>query len=91
MKRCPQCNRIEADDTPTFCRADGTALISASGSFSGNMNTAKVGSAPSVPSDFETNVVFSIRSLPPPHAGCPRGDPGPLAVPHLMDGLAPVD
>src|SRR5216110_3311419 len=21
-----------------------------------------------------------IRSLPPPHAGCPRGDPGPLAV-----------
>jgi hypothetical protein len=21
-----------------------------------------------------------IRSLPPPHAGCPRGDPGPLPV-----------
>ena len=25
----------------------------------------------------------STRSLPPPHAGCPRGDPGPLPVLHL--------
>src|SRR5229473_8193568 len=25
-------------------------------------------------------VEHSIRSLPPPHAGCPRGDPGPLPV-----------
>ena len=26
MKRCPQCNRIESDDTLAFCRVDGTAL-----------------------------------------------------------------
>ena len=28
MKRCPACKRVEADDTLTFCRADGTILIS---------------------------------------------------------------
>src|SRR5437660_1218988 len=27
MKRCPQCNRVETDDTLAFCRADGTRLI----------------------------------------------------------------
>ena len=28
MKRCPACNRVEADDTLAFCRADGTPLVS---------------------------------------------------------------
>jgi len=27
MKRCPQCNRVESDDTLVFCRTDGTALV----------------------------------------------------------------
>lgn len=27
MKRCPQCNRVEADDALVFCRTDGTALV----------------------------------------------------------------
>jgi TolB-like protein/Flp pilus assembly protein TadD len=27
MKRCPQCNRVETDDSLGFCRADGTALV----------------------------------------------------------------
>ena len=27
MKRCPQCNRVEADDSLAFCRTDGVALI----------------------------------------------------------------
>jgi TolB-like protein/Flp pilus assembly protein TadD len=26
MKRCPQCNRVESDDSLAFCRVDGTAL-----------------------------------------------------------------
>jgi len=26
MKRCPQCNLVETDDSLRFCRADGTAL-----------------------------------------------------------------
>jgi TolB-like protein len=27
MKRCPQCNRVEADQTLSFCRVDGTPLV----------------------------------------------------------------
>ncbi|MGI8836054.1 MAG: hypothetical protein ACR2H4_05385 [Pyrinomonadaceae bacterium] len=27
MKRCPQCNRAEADDALVFCRTDGAALV----------------------------------------------------------------
>ncbi len=32
MKRCPQCNRVGADDALTFCRADGTPLVGDGGS-----------------------------------------------------------
>src|SRR5437660_688054 len=28
MKRCPECKRVENDDTLTYCRADGTPLVS---------------------------------------------------------------
>ena len=28
MKRCPQCNRVEADATLVFCRTDGAPLVS---------------------------------------------------------------
>jgi TolB-like protein/Tfp pilus assembly protein PilF len=31
MKRCPQCNRVEADDYLVFCRVDGSPLAEASG------------------------------------------------------------
>jgi TolB-like protein/Tfp pilus assembly protein PilF len=30
MKRCPQCHRVEADDTLAFCRVDGSSLDAAS-------------------------------------------------------------
>ncbi len=30
MKRCPQCNRVENDDTLTFCRVDGVLLVTGS-------------------------------------------------------------
>jgi len=33
MKRCPQCNYIESDDTLTYCRVDGTLLVRCSLSF----------------------------------------------------------
>src|SRR5437867_49335 len=49
MKRCPQCNRVESDDALVYCRADGTALISDSGSFSGDAGTAKFGSVAVLP------------------------------------------
>ncbi len=29
MKQCPQCNRIEIEDTLKFCRLDGTPLVAA--------------------------------------------------------------
>ena len=56
MKRCPQCNRVETDDALTYCRVDGTALISDSASISADSNTAKFGSAP-VSSEIETSIL----------------------------------
>jgi eukaryotic-like serine/threonine-protein kinase len=32
MKRCPQCQRLENDDTLVFCRTDGTRLVADTGS-----------------------------------------------------------
>src|SRR5712691_3273194 len=63
MKRCPHCNRVENDDTLVFCRSDGTALISASGSFSGELNTAKFGSGP-VSSEIETSLLPQTPTTP---------------------------
>jgi len=56
MKRCPQCNRVESDDALAFCRADGAALISDSGSFSGGVDMAKFGSVP-VSSEIQTSIL----------------------------------
>jgi TolB-like protein/Flp pilus assembly protein TadD len=56
MKRCPQCNRLEPDDTLAFCRADGTALVSDSGSVSAEAGTAKFGSAAGS-GEIETSVL----------------------------------
>src|SRR5882762_2950305 len=63
MKRCPQCHRVEADDTLAFCRSDGTALISASGSLSSDLNTAKFGSGP-VSSEIETSLLPHTSTTP---------------------------
>src|SRR4029453_16207028 len=41
MKRCPQCNRVEADDTFGFCRVDGTTLLRDSGSVGVGAKTIK--------------------------------------------------
>ena len=56
MKRCPACKRIEPDDALVFCRADGTALVSESGSVSADAGTAKFGSAPAA-SEVKTSVL----------------------------------
>src|SRR5262245_26041269 len=47
MKRCPQCNRIEADDALAFCRADGTPLINETSANSGEASTVRLGSSSS--------------------------------------------
>ena len=56
MKRCPACNRVETDETVAFCRADGTRLISDSGSVSADSGTVKFGSAP-VMNEIETSIL----------------------------------
>jgi TolB-like protein/Tfp pilus assembly protein PilF len=56
MKRCPQCNRVETDDALTFCRADGTVLVSDSGSISGDTGTVKFGSSPGG-SEVQTSIL----------------------------------
>lgn len=56
MKCCPQCNRVETDDALVYCRADGTALISDSGSNTGEAGTAKFESG-AVSSEIETSVL----------------------------------
>jgi eukaryotic-like serine/threonine-protein kinase len=54
MKRCPACNRVENDDTLVFCRADGTALVSDSGSISVDAGTVRSGA---VSSEIETSIL----------------------------------
>jgi TolB-like protein len=55
MKRCPQCNRVETEDTLAFCRADGAALVSDSLPLDSEAGTARLGSAP-VATDIETSI-----------------------------------
>jgi len=38
----------------------------------------------------QLQVEGGTRSLPPPHAGCPRGDPGSLPVLNLPDHSSPL-
>ena len=63
MKRCPTCNRVEADDTLAFCRTDGVALIDHSGSLAGDTQTAKFGSG-SVSSEIETSILPRTSTTP---------------------------
>lgn len=56
MKQCPQCNRVETDDTLAFCRVDGMALIRDSGSISGDARTAN-SRAGAKSSEAETSVL----------------------------------
>ena len=44
MKRCPQCNRVESDNSLAFCRVDGTALIQEA--LSDDSGTIRFNSAP---------------------------------------------
>src|SRR5262249_46148897 len=47
MKLCPQCNRVEPDETLKFCRIDGATLISHSSSIGSEAGTAQLGSSTS--------------------------------------------
>jgi len=58
MKRCPQCNRLEPDDTLAFCRTDGTQLISDTDLDAGTM---RLGSGP-VPAEAATNRLLDANT-----------------------------
>jgi len=59
MKRCPQCNRVETNESLVYCRTDGTVLISDSGAFSGDARTAKFGSG-GVSSEIQTSILPNV-------------------------------
>ena len=61
MKRCPQCNRVEADNSLAFCRADGTLLIQES--LNEDSGTIRFNSAP-VSGDAQTSVLPSAMTNP---------------------------
>jgi len=46
MKRCPQCNRLEADEALSFCRVDGTPLANVALDVDGDAGTRMLGSGP---------------------------------------------
>ena len=46
MKRCPQCNRIETDDTLAFCRLDGSTLSDAGSLTSDELGTIRFDAMP---------------------------------------------
>src|SRR5262244_3321241 len=56
MKRCPQCNRVESDETLKFCRVDGVTLVSDSSAFYSEAGTAQLGSSPDV-SEVHTSIL----------------------------------
>ena len=54
MKRCPQCNRVETDDSLVFCRTDGASLVSDSLPLPGEAGTTRFGTAPT---EVETSIL----------------------------------
>jgi len=63
MKRCPHCNRVEADDELAFCRLDGTSLVNAPRPVSADAGTAKFGYSPAS-SETETSVLPHPSTTP---------------------------
>src|SRR5262245_39465768 len=64
MKRCTQCNHIEADDERSFCRTDGTPLVRVSRSVSESDDGLASGSAPEL-SETETRPLTELISDKP--------------------------
>ena len=65
MKRCPQCNRVETDDSLGFCRADGTPLVDESASGTNETGTAQLAS---LGAEVETSLL--------PHTPATNVNPG---------------
>ncbi|HLL77202.1 MAG TPA: tetratricopeptide repeat protein [Pyrinomonadaceae bacterium] len=66
MKRCPQCDRVEADDALTFCRADGTPLMRESGAAGEGAGTLRF--SPQSADTTETHILPTGEHLNNPAA-----------------------
>jgi TolB-like protein/Tfp pilus assembly protein PilF len=73
MKRCPQCNRVESDDSLVFCRVDGAALVSDPPSFNSEAGTTQLG----VPTP---STELGTRVLPQTTAAAISRNTGPTTV-----------
>lgn len=56
MKRCPQCSRVETDESLKFCRVDGVTLVSESSGLAGEAGTAQLGVGPDA-SEVNTSIL----------------------------------
>jgi TolB-like protein len=56
MKRCPQCNRVETDEALSFCRIDGTPLVTDSLPFDDEGKTVRLSTA-SAPTEVQTSIL----------------------------------
>jgi len=79
MKRCPQCNRVEADEALAFCRSDGTPLVRESLPLNTEAGTAKFGSSPN---EIDTSL------LPPSTNAHVNRATGPTTVLRLPESTA---
>ena len=59
MKRCPQCNRVETDQSLKFCRVDGATLVNDSSSISSEAGTAQL-SSHSDASEVHTSILPNL-------------------------------
>jgi len=81
MKRCPQCNRVESDNTLSFCRLDGATLLRDTGAMSEEAGTIRFDSA-ALASELHTNILpqaITERTLD--RATAPTVVLSPTAVP----------
>jgi len=93
MKRCPQCNRVEADDTLTFCRTDGTPLVRESEAVGEGAGALRFGSTPTT-GETETRILPTGEAAGRPTAPTtmldgrqPSGDTQGLSKPMSRRGV----
>ena len=76
MRRCPQCNRVEADDTLAFCRVDGSPLAEASSEVETSLlphaataqsSVRSTGPTTALPTSDAQSSTRQLNDTPPPH------------------------
>src|SRR5678809_503130 len=80
MKRCPQCNRVEPDDSLVYCRTDGVALVNDSSLDNDDPRTARLGSG-AVATEIDTSLLPRRT-----HEQVGRSTGPTTALPHTSTG-----